>query len=54
MLPYKEAVEKYKEAVRFFPDFVDAWYGRCFAFLVNYSCNSAWLGNGKGNGNFKT
>jgi hypothetical protein len=27
MLPYEETVEKYKEAVRFGPDFIDAWYG---------------------------
>nr|MBC8363031.1 tetratricopeptide repeat protein [Candidatus Desulfatibia profunda] len=34
MLPYEEAVEKYKEAVRFDPGFVNAWYGRCFALMV--------------------
>jgi hypothetical protein len=34
MLPYEETVEKYKETVRFSPDLVDAWYGRCFAFVA--------------------
>jgi hypothetical protein len=34
MLPHEETVEKYKEAVRFGPDFIDAWYGRSFALMA--------------------
>jgi hypothetical protein len=37
MLPYEEALEKDKEAVRFNLDSVDAGYVRCYALMVSGS-----------------